>query len=504
MVDSTRQAYERFLGAIREIFHLRGAGSLLSWDQQTLMPPKAAPMRAAQLEVLSGLVHDKTTDPALLDLLARLEATSGELDDDARVTIREMRRVVDRARRIPRALVQEITSTQALSQQHWLAAREASDFAHFAPWLERILKLKRRQAEALGFEQTPYDPLLDEYEPHSSTAEVAAVFAALKPRLTEIAGAIADSGLQPRRELLTRRFPIEKQRAFGEWLLRRMGYDFEAGRLDTAHHPFTVGSVWDVRVTTRYREDFLPMALFATMHEGGHALYEQGFDSRHIGTPLASAASLGIHESQSRLWENFVGRSLAFWEFAFPYLQAFFPEVTEDVTLEDWYPAVNDVRPSPIRVEADEVTYNLHIILRFELEQALIEGRLRVADLPAAWNEGLRDLLNIEPADDTEGVLQDIHWAMGLFGYFPTYALGNLYAAQFFEAAGRELRELQEQIARGDLAPLKDWTNERIHRPGQTHRAAELVEVVTGEPLNADHLITHLRRKFSPLYGGWA
>ncbi len=500
----TLQAYGEFLGRVRELHHFHSAAGILNWDQQTHMPPKAAPLRAGQLEALAGVIHDRTTDPRLLELLDRLGAPDVGLDTDGRVNVREVRRVVERARRVPRALVQEIARTQPLAQQHWVDARDRADFAHFAPWLEKMLALKQREAEALGYERTPYDPLLDEYEPHTSSAEVGALLSALRPRLVEIAGAIAESGLAPRRELLARTFPLEGQRAFAVWLLGRIGYDFDAGRIDPAPHPFTIGNLWDVRVTTRYRADRLPLSIFATLHEGGHALYEQGFDPAHLGTPRATATSHGIHESQSRLWENLVGRSLAFWEFAFPFLQAFFPEQTGDMTLEDWYPAVNDVRPTLIRVEADEVTYNLHIILRFELELALVENRLRVADLPAAWKAGMRELLGVEPPDDRQGVLQDVHWAMGLFGYFPTYALGNVYAAQFFAAALRAMPDLMVRLAGGDLLSLKSWTNERIHRPGQEYRAADLIEVVTGERPSAEHLVSHLRRKYSPLYGGWA
>jgi len=504
MSGRTLRAYEEFLGRIRELHHLHSAVAMLNWDQQTYMPSKAAPLRAGQLEALAGVIHERTTAPRLLALLDELTAAGEELDDGGRIDVRETRRVVERTRRVPRELVQEISRTQPLAQQHWLAAREQADFALFAPWLEKMVALKRRVAEALGYEQTPYDPLLDEYEPGATAAEVDRVLTALRPRLVAMTRAIADSSLEPRRELLERSFPLDGQQAFSAWLLRQMGYDFTAGRLDVAPHPFTIGNLWDVRITTRYRADRITQSIFATLHEGGHALYEQGFDPAHLGTPRASAASLGIHESQSRMWENLVGRSLAFWEFAFPFLQAFFPDQTRDVTLEDWYPAINDVRPTCIRVEADEVTYNLHIILRFELERALIEGRLPVADLPGAWNEGLRELLGVEPPDDRQGVLQDIHWAMGLFGYFPTYALGNLYAAQLFETATREVPDLMGRLTRGDLLSLKSWANERIHRPGQEHRPVDLIRGVTGEEPSVEHLISHLRRKYSPLYGGWA
>jgi len=492
--------YAEFLERTREIFYLDSVSGLLGWDQQTMMPPGAVALRAAQSALLAGLIHDRRTDPRLAELIEGLSANASQLDEDGRVNVREMRRVTERARKIPRELAREIAETQALSQQHWVEARAASDFARFAPWLEKMIALRRSEADAIGYAESRYDALLDEYEPAMTASRVAKVFAELRPPLVELAAAIRDSGVVPRRELLTRRFPIERQKEFGLWVIRRMGFDFTTGRVDISAHPFTSGNTTDVRLTTRFDERFLPAALFGLIHEAGHGMYEQGLDARHQATPRATAISLGIHESQSRMWENLVGRSLPFWRYAFPYLQAFFPEETADIRLEEWYAAVNDVRPSLIRVEADEVTYNLHIILRFEIEKALIEGQLRVADLPSVWNERFEEYLGIRPDRDAVGVLQDIHWSLGLVGYFPTYALGNLYAAQFFRAAERAISGFPDRLAGGDFLALRDWLRENIHAPGQTYRAAELVQRVTGEPLSPRHLLESLRAKFAPLY----
>jgi len=501
MDDRLGQAYDEFLHLTREIYYLAATGGILEWDQQVMMPAKAAPLRAAQTATLTGIIHDRMTSPRLKELLDRLEASRDALAADAQVNSREMRRVTDRARKIPRQLAQEIAHTQALAQACWVEARQKSDFPLFAPWLEKMLALRRQEADAIGYQESRYDALLDEYEPHATAREIEAVFTRLCPPIVELVREIAESGIQPKCTLLTRSFPVEHQREFGLWAIRRLGFDLGAGRVDVSAHPMTTGNLTDVRLTTRYNENYFAGAFFGLIHEAGHGMYEQGFDERHQGTPRATAASLGIHESQSRMWENLVGRSLAFWKYAFPYLQAFFPESTQDIALEDWYAAVNDVRPSPIRVEADEVTYNLHIVLRFEIEKDLVEERLKVADLPALWNTKMKEYLGAVPANDAQGVLQDIHWSLGLVGYFPTYTLGNLYAAQLFHTVEREFPDLQQRFEGGDFLTLKRWLNGKIHSPGQTHRAAELVRQVTGEAPDARFLVEHLRAKFRPLYG---
>lgn len=493
--------YSSFLQHVREIHTLRTIGGLLEWDQETCMPRRGAADRAEQLALIAGLEHRKRTSEELGNLLSQLERERPS-DDFARATnIREMRRSFDRAVKIPAALVEEIARVSALAKDAWVKARKESRFADFAPHLERLLDLKRQVARHVGYTTEPYDALMDEFEPGAQSAEIERVFDGLKREQAPLAVALAKAPRQPDASILTREFPQAGQERFNRLIADALGFDFNAGRIDVSTHPFCMGlTPCDVRLTTRYDERFIPAALFGTMHEAGHGLYEQGLDPAHVNTPMAAAVSLGIHESQSRMWENVVGRSRPFWQHYYPLLQLEFPAL-KGVPLDAWYFAINAVRPSFIRVEADEVTYNLHIMLRFDLERRLISGKLPVKDVPAAWNDGMQALLGITPASDAEGCLQDIHWSMGIFGYFPTYALGNLYAAQFFAQAQRDIPDLEARIARGELRPLLEWLRAKIHRHGQRYRANELVQVVTGRPLSPQPFIDYLNAKFRPLYG---
>ncbi|MBI2479166.1 MAG: carboxypeptidase M32, partial [Planctomycetia bacterium] len=365
-----------------------------------------------------------------------------------------------------------------------------------APLLERIVDLKRQQADAIGYADCPYDALLDDFEPGETTKNVASVLAALRGELVPLVAAIAESSRQPDLDILKRRYPIDAQESFGKQAATAIGFEFNRGRLDVTHHPFCAGlGPDDCRLTTRYDEHFFPSGFFSILHEAGHGIYDQGLRGDQYGLPPGTYVSLGIHESQSRMWENLVGRSLPFWRHFFPLAQQAFPEALGGTRLEDFCFAVNDVRPSLIRVEADEATYNLHIIIRFELEQALINDRLAIKDLPAAWNQKYRDYLDIEPPSDADGVLQDVHWSAALIGYFPTYALGNLYAAQFYAQAAQDVGPLEVQFERGEFAPLLGWLREKIHHQGQCYTARELVETVTGQPLSHDWLIAYLREK---------
>ncbi|HZY87544.1 MAG TPA: carboxypeptidase M32, partial [Gemmataceae bacterium] len=416
--------------------------------------------------------------------------------------VRETRRHYDRAVKLPAELVEEIARVTTRAQQAWQEARKASDFAAFRPWLERVVALTRRKAAALGYPSVPYDALLDEYEPGATTAEVTRVFADLRSDLVPLVGALTSSGRRPRRELLERDYPVPRQEAFSREAATAIGFDFEAGRLDVTTHPFCSGTgPGDVRLTTRYNPRAFNESFFGTLHEAGHGIYEQGLPAEHFGTPLGSAASLGVHESQSRLWENQVGRGRPFWVYFFPRARDAFPAALSDAGLDDWLFAVNDVRPSFIRVEADEATYNLHILLRFELEQALVSGDLKPADVPGAWGEKFRASFGLTPPDDAHGCLQDIHWSMGGLGYFPTYTLGNLYAAQLMERARADLGDLDGDFRRGEFGRLKGWLNEKVHRQGQRYRAAELCERITGRPLSHRPLLEYLRGKYAPLYG---
>jgi carboxypeptidase Taq len=497
---TAKKSLETFLSMVKEIHDLGCAEELLAWDQQTFMPPKGAEARASQMAVLAGVRHDRLAGDRMAELLAALdESEKGGLDPDARVNVREVRRLHERARKVPAELVRELAKLQSLGQNAWVRARKESDFPSFAPWLEKILAVKRRIADAIGYEGSRYDAFLDEFEPGATTAEIASLFGELKKALVPFAGRILEAARLASIEPIRGTYPIPEQEKLARRLARMIGYDFEAGRIDVSAHPFTTGYLHDVRFTNRYDENDLTVGIFGALHEGGHALYQQGFDPAHEGTPRGDWVSLGIHESQSRLWENMVGRSRAFWEHALPLLKESFPDAA-GLTLDAWHRNVNRVEASLIRVEADEVTYNLHILLRFEIEVDLVEGRIEVADLPAIWNEKMRASLGIEPPDDARGVLQDIHWSAGLLGYFPTYTLGNLYAAQLYRAAARAIPDLEGCLRRGEFGSLLDWLRRTIHRRGRTYRAGELVRVVTGEPLRPSYFMDYLEEKYGALY----
>jgi len=468
------------------------------------MPAKGAAHRAEQLALLAGLAHGQFTAPEIGDLLSQAEEGNAKQEPRSAVAVnvREIRRVYDRATRVPAALVEELARTSALAQDVWVEARRASDFERFRPWLAKLVALKQQEAKAVSAGGLLYDALLDEYEPGETVERLSPVFGELRKSLVDLVGRIAGSPKRPDLSILHRAYPIAGQEAFGKTVVTAFGFDFQAGRLDVTTHPFCSGiGPGDTRLTTRYNLRDFGDAFFSMLHEAGHGLYDQELASEHFGTPMGEAVSLGIHESQSRLWENFVGRSRAFWEHWFPQARQAFPEALTGVGLDAFVFAINDVRPSLIRVDADEATYNLHILLRFELERALIDGDLPVADLPAAWADGMERLIGIKPPDDAQGCLQDIHWSGASFGYFPTYTLGNLYAAQFFAKARAELGDLEEGFRRGEFLPLKDWLTRKIHREGQRYRAADLVAAVSGEPLNPSYLLRHLTEKFGMLYG---
>ena len=469
------------------------------------MPVGGAEHRANQSAQLAGLAHERGTRPEIGDLLDQLtdEQDLGGADSTLAANVREARRKYNRARKLDQSLVEELTRCATLAQQAWVASKKAKDFKQFLPWLEKTIALKRQEAQAVGAESgILYDALLDDYEPGALTTEIQRVFDVLRQELVPLVAAIRDSKQRPDESILTRSYPVAAQTEFATRAAAAIGFDFERGRLDTSAHPFCSGiGPGDCRLTTRYNEHHFPGAFFGVLHEAGHGIYEQGLDPAQFGLACGDAASLGIHESQSRMWENLVGRSRAFWEHFYAPAQAAFPEALGQTSLDDFHFAINDVRPSWIRVEADEVTYNLHIMLRFDLEQALISGDLSPADVPTAWNERFHEYFGMTPPNDALGCLQDVHWGAGLLGYFPTYALGNMYASQFFEQAKSELGDLSTMFSRGEFQPLKEWLNQKIHRHGMHHRASVLVEKVTGRPLLAEPLLTHLRDRFSPLFG---
>jgi carboxypeptidase Taq len=500
---SPNTAYESLIAHARETAKLASIAGLLEWDERTKMPPAAGEYRAEQISYLAGEVHKRHTDPRVGEWLAQLADSPLAADphSDAGTVIRQLRRQYQKKTKLPQALVEELSRTAVLGQQTWVEARKADGFAMFLSVLEKTLKLKREEAAALGYEATPYDALLDDYEPHANTAEISVTLASLRDELTPLVAQIVGSSRQPDSELIKRKFPIEAQEAFGKEAAAAIGFDFNAGRLDVTDHPFCGGAgPRDIRITTRYNQRDFGDAFFSILHEAGHGLYEQGLPQEHYGLPTGEAVSLGIHESQSRMWENQVGRSRAFWELFLPKAQAAFASL-KDVKADAFYAAINEVRPSLIRVDADEVTYNLHILIRFELERAMIENDLQAADLPAAWNEKYEKYLGVTPPGDADGCLQDVHWSAGLFGYFPTYSLGNLYAGQFFAKANEDLGDLHAAFRRGEFKPLLDWLRNNIHRHGQRYTAAELAQKITGQPLSHAPWIEQIRTKYGELYG---
>lgn len=498
-----QEAYEELLRRASEAAVLNTCSALLQWEEQTYMPRGGVDHRGNQLALVAGLIHERRSDPRWGELLDAVEASDlvRDRESEAAVNARELRRVHNLATKLPRELVRETARTISHAVPAWTDARRASDFSIFLPWLEKIIELKRQEANCLGFSSVPYDALLDEYEPGATTNDIRALFESLRTPLVELVTRFANSKKVPNEGLLRRDYPIERQKIFVEWTAAALGFDFHRGRLDTTAHPFctTLGPS-DCRITTRYNTNDFSDAFFSVLHEVGHGLYEQGLGVAHFGTPMGEACSLGVHESQSRLWENAIGRGRPFWNYFFPMAHGIFPSALRDVSLDDFLFAVNTVRPSLNRVESDEVTYNLHILIRFELEQELIHGNLPAKELPTAWNQKYTEYLGVTPTNDREGCLQDIHWSEGLFGYFPTYTLGNLFAAQLVETLRESIPDLDTSCSRGEFRPILEWLREKVHRHGQRYRSRELVERVTGKSPSQAPLLRHLGRKFDEFY----
>lgn len=486
---------------LAEIHHLAAAAALMAWDQETYMPTAGIAGRAAVLKTLSGLCHDLLVAPEVGDLLAGLAAAGDQLDAADQALVREVRRDRDRAVRVPGDLVRALAEARALAQPAWQRARRERCYAIFAPHLRTLLALRTEEAGALSDSSRPYDALLDEFEPGASQASLDPLFERLVDELTPLLRAVGASPVHLDTAPIRRCLPPEAQREFGLVVAAAMGFDLEAGRLDPAAHPFCTGiHSGDVRLTWRHQEDDLRPALFGIIHEAGHGLYEQGLPRDHAGTPLGEACSLGVHESQSRLWENLVARSLPFWTAFLPRLTRAYPGPFDGSAAGEIFRAVNEVRPSLIRVEADELTYNLHVALRYGLEKELLSGGLGIDDLPAAWNDRMEELLGLRPPHDGDGVLQDIHWSMGAFGYFPTYTLGNLYAAQLYDAALAEIGPAEEWLAKGELTVLTTWLRDRIHRHGRRYPPAELIRLATGNAPSPEPFLRYARAKFGALY----
>jgi carboxypeptidase Taq len=498
----TDEAYQWLRQNSIETLYLSSAAEVLAWDQRTYIPRKGHAHRAEQMATLAKLLHERSTDPRIGERLADVEGTDLVADSISveAANVREWRRDFDKSTKISERLAVELARATTEGETAWEKARPGNDWKAFEPHLARIIDLTLERAEALGYEGEPYDALLDDFEPGETAAALEPLFDRLREAFVALIERIGESSVTADRALLAAHFPKADQERFLTRAIETLGYDLAAGRVDVTAHPFTVGiGPGDVRITTRYLEDFLPAALLGAIHEAGHGMYEQGLPEEHWGTPAGSPPSLGLHESQSRMWENLVCRSAGFWRHAFPLARHEF-DALADVDEERFVLALNGVEPSLIRVEADEVTYNLHILVRFELELGLLRRDLAVGDLPDAWRQKMKTYLGVEPEQVGDGAMQDVHWAAGLIGYFPTYTLGNVYAAQLYEEAASELGDLQEMFSQGEFEPLLGWLRQNVHRVGGVLPPRELIRQVTGSEPDPEHLIRYCRDKYGQLY----
>lgn len=495
-------ALQQFRAINQKIKQYEEALAVLYWDLRTGAPRKGMDIRSEVIGTLSSEMFRLSTSPELGELLTQLEVEEQwrGLDELNRRLVAETRKDYDRSVKIPPELYQKYVVLTAQAENKWELCKQDNDYAGFQPYLEQIIELTNQMIDLWGVKETRYDTLLDQYEPGMTVEQLDRIFGELRDELVPLAEQIASSPHQPRTDFLQGQFDIAAQKDYSLFILQQMGFDFAAGRLDESVHPFATGlNPHDVRITTRYLADDVTSALFGTIHEGGHALYEQNIGEQLVGTTLCTGTSMGIHESQSRFWENVIGRSRPFWNRYYADLQQRFPQLAS-IDMDTFYRGNNTVQPSLIRIEADELTYNLHIIIRYEMEKLIFNEGLKAADLPRVWNEKYKQYLGIEPATDAEGVLQDVHWSGGAFGYFPSYSLGNMYAAQFMNTLQQEMPELWQNVEAGNLHPLKDWLAERIYQYGKMKSPSELVEEITQEPLNPAYLVQYLRAKYSDIY----
>ncbi len=490
--------YNRLKQLLSEVEDISKAMSVLNWDQEVNIPPKGISHRAQQIGTLAGISHEKFTSKELENLVHKLQKE--DLPFKEKRNVEETSRDLKKAKSYTKEFV--VKSSQVTSQalNAWNKAKAEKDFSIFKNDLQNIVELKKEEADLLGFERHPYNALIDIYEPNTTIDDLDVIFDKVKTELSDFAQEIFDRP-KPNDQFLYKQYNKDLQIDFSKHLLKQMGYDFEAGKLDISSHPFSTSfSPLDSRITTRVDENYLFESISSSIHEGGHALYEQGLGVEDYGLASGNYLSLGIHESQSRLYENNVGRSLAYWKANFNELKSIFSSKLEKVALQDFYKAINIVQPSLIRTASDELTYHFHVLIRYEIEKALIEGSLNVDDVPAFWNDAYKKYLNIEPQDDSEGVLQDIHWSHGSFGYFPTYSLGSFYAAQFYQTAIEQNDDIANQIERGNMKPLLTWLRENIHQHGRLYSSKELCKKVTGEELNFSYFMNYVKRKYSDLY----
>lgn len=491
--------YEEYKNRLRRIADVNFSSAVLQWDQETYMPPKGAEIRAQQLSTLAGIAHELFVSPELVKLVETLNVDNS-LSPEEKKNVTHSLKDLRRQQNYSTAFVEKMSRTVSEAFQSWQKAKEENAFEIFQRPLEKLVDLKKQECDLLGFKEHPYDAMIDLYEPGTTTSDVTTLFLQVRHELVPFVKKIAEAPAA-KDAFMYNHYDKEKQWNFGLDLLRQMGYDFEAGRQDISSHPFTTNfNSRDVRVTTRISEDNISEMIWSCIHEGGHGLYEQGLLIENYGLPAGEFVSLGIHESQSRLWENNVGRSREYWQKNFQTLKEYFPESLKSVDSEAFYKAMNIVRPSLIRTNADELTYHFHVLIRFEIERSLLEGSIEVKDLPAVWNKKYKEYLGIDVPSDQEGVLQDVHWSHGSFGYFPTYSLGSFYAAQFYSAAEKAIPDLKKQIENGNLKELLNWLRENIHRHGKLFSASELCENITGEKLNFKYFMNYASGKYGELY----
>jgi carboxypeptidase Taq len=507
-VASMEKSFESKLQGFRELVHkikyYNEALSVIFWDLRTGAPKKGVPGRAKVIGMLSTEAFRLSTSQEMEDYLNYFEQKENkdELNNIYKTVLQECRKEYDRSKKIPEDMYKEYVILTSEAESIWEEAKNTNNFSMFSPYLEKIVDFNIKFIELWGYKDNKYNTLLDYYEPGITVEKLDRIFEQLRERIVPLVQQIKNSNYQPDDSMFFRNhFDTAKQEEFSIMILNQMGYSFEAGRLDVSEHPFTVGmSPGDVRITTHYYPNNFSSALFSSIHEGGHALYEQNISSELEDTPLCTGTSMGIHESQSRFWENIIGRSHNFWSCYFGELKKEFHEEFKDVELEDFYKAINKVEPSLIRVEADEVTYNLHIMIRYEIEKALINNEIKVADLPSIWKEKMKEYLGIEPKDDKEGVLQDVHWAGGAFGYFPSYTLGNIYSAQIYNTIRKQFGNFDELVNNGELTKIKDWLGENIHKHGKLLTPTEILKSVTGEEINSGYLVDYLENKYKEIY----
>lgn len=501
-----QQNYEKFQGLSKHAEILSGISSLISWDQETYMPNHGAGIRAEQLQTLAGVIHKERTSSKVKTALSKLvDVKTGKikgtgLSEPQKAAVREWRRDYIHATALPNRFVEDMAKLTSQSLQVWRFAKQDNCYSHFAPYLDKIVSMSRKKADLLGYKEHPYDALLDLYEPDTTTAQVDKLFTHTRKSIVSLLNKITQAK-QVDDSFLFDKISKDKQLEMGNEILNAMGYDFSKGRVDISSHPFSSAChPTDSRITTRIHPTAFMSHLFVILHEAGHALYEMGLPSEHYGTPLCHALSLGMHESQSRWWETRIGQSKAFWQHFLPLIQKHYKGKLQNASLDNFYRAINKVEPSFIRVEADEVTYPLHVILRFELEKALIEGSLKVRDLPEAWNAKTQELLGITPKNNSEGCLQDIHWSMGAFGYFPTYTLGTMYASHFFPAFEKAFPDWEKKVAKGDLLFINDWLHENVHQYGRQFSSHDLLKKATGKEFSSLAFVNYLNKKYSEIY----